>query len=329
MKATTPAVILSVLSLCVAAAATQGQKSLAERLGYDADAKLLIVHADDIGLARSVNVATAQAFETGGITSGSVMVPAPWFPDFAAYYREHQPLDVGIHITLTAEWDYFKWGGISPAGEIPSLLDEHGHFYATVEEVAEHARPAEVEKEIRAQIERAIALGIRPTHLDTHMGSVMATPDLLRIYLELGEEYDLPVLIASGSWVQDAPQEIREAIAAANQGDALTIAQLDGVGDAAFMIGLFMMLANDPDKSWSEAYGEMLAAVRPGLNQLIVHLAIDDTEMQAVAVNHPDFGSAWRQQDLDFVTSKEFRDLLGAHEITLVTWDQVRQAMRS
>jgi predicted glycoside hydrolase/deacetylase ChbG (UPF0249 family) len=312
MKNTAMATILSVLILFVAPACVQGQKNLAERLGYEADAKLLIVHADDIGLARSVNIASARAFENGGITSGSVMVPCPWFPDFAAYYREHQPLDVGIHITLTAEWDYYKWGGISPAGEIPSLLDENGHFYSTIEAVGEHAEPAEVEKEIRAQIERALALGIEPTHLDTHMGSVMATPELVQIYLELGREYNLPVLLASGSWVQDAPDEIRDAIAAAEQ---------------PVLDGLYMILADDPDKSWSEAYGEMFATMGPGLNQLIVHLAIDDTEMQAVAVNHPDFGSAWRQQDLDFVTSEEFRDLLEAHDITLVSWDQIREVM--
>ena len=294
----------------VAPAGAQGPKNLAERLGYAADAKLLIVHADDIGLARSVNIASGRAFENGGITSGSVMVPCPWFPDFAAYYREHQPLDVGIHITLTAEWDHYKWGGISPAGEIPSLLDEHGHFYATVEAVAERADPAEVEKEIRAQIERARALGIGPTHLDTHMGSMVATPELVQIYLKLGKEYHLPLLIPR-SWLPNAPREHRDAIAA----------------EHILLDGLYMMEAADTAKSWSEAYGEMIAAVGPGLNELIVHLAIDDTEMQAITVDHPDFGSAWRQRDLDFVTSKEFRDLLEEHDIKLVSWGQIREAM--
>jgi predicted glycoside hydrolase/deacetylase ChbG (UPF0249 family) len=207
MKHTTIAAMLSGSLFVVAPTAVQGQKNLAERLGYEADARLLIVHADDIGLARSVNIASAKAFESGAITSGSVMVPSPWFLDFAAYYEEHQPLDVGIHITLTAEWDYYKWGGISPAGEIPSLLDENGYFYSTVEEVGMHAEPAEVEREIRAQIERALALGIRPTHLDTHMGSVMATPELVQIYQKLGKEYNLPVLMIPRSWLQDIPDE--------------------------------------------------------------------------------------------------------------------------
>ena len=311
MKIIALAALLCGFISLVAPSGAEGQKTLAERLGFGADAKLLIVHADDIGVARSVNVASARAFEHGAITSGSVMVPCPWFPDFAAYYREHGPLDVGIHITLTAEWDYYKWGGVSPAGEIPSLLDEHGHFYATVEEVAKHADPAEVETEIRAQIERAVALGVRPTHLDTHMGSMMARPELVHIYLKLGREYGLPVLMPSRGWSQDFPEDIRAELA----------------GGFPLLDGLYMMLANDPTRSWSEVYGEMIATMGPGLNQLIVHLAIDDTEMQAVTVNHPDFGSAWRQKDLDFVMSPEFKDLLAAHDIRLVSWDQIRKVM--
>jgi predicted glycoside hydrolase/deacetylase ChbG (UPF0249 family) len=294
-------------------ATARGQETIAERLGYDANATLLIVHADDIGLARSVNIAAARAFGAGGITSGSVMVPCPWFPDFAAYYREHGPLDVGIHITLTAEWEHYKWGGVSPAGEIPSLLDEHGYFYASVEEVATHAEPEEVEREIRAQIERALTFGIRPTHLDTHMGSVVATPELFEIYVRLGEEYDLPVMLPR-TWPQDVPEEFAEYL------DAIA-------ADRPLLDGLYMMYADDPTTSWGEAYGEMFAAMEPGLNQLIVHLGVDDAELQAVTVNHPDFGSAWRQADLDFVTSAEFKDLLEAHDIQLVSWDQIRQVL--
>ncbi len=310
MKSTTTAAILSGFVLITVPAGVQAQETLAERLGHEADAKLLIVHADDIGVARSVNIAAVRAFESGGITSGSVMVPCPWFPDFAAYYRQHQPLDVGIHITLTAEWDYYKWGGISPAGEIPSLLDDNGYFYATAEEVAQHVVPAEVEREARAQIERALALGIRPTHLDTHMGTMVATPELVEIYLKLGEEYDLPLLIPRG-WVEENAKESFDAIAA----------------EHVLLDGLHMMYAIDSTKSWSEVYAEMLAAMGPGLHQLIVHLGIDDAELQAVTVNHPDFGSAWRQRDLDYVTGREFRDLLEAHDIKLVTWDQIREVM--
>jgi predicted glycoside hydrolase/deacetylase ChbG (UPF0249 family) len=311
MRNTTITAILSGLICCAAPAGAQGQKTLAERLGFGANAKLLIVHADDIGVARSQNLASERAFEAGAITSGSVMVPSPWFPDFAAYYREHPGLDVGIHITLTAEWDYYKWGGISPAGDIPNLLDEYGHFYPTAEAAAQHAVPAEVEKEVRAQIQRAMALGIKPTHLDTHMGTMLANPQLVPIYLKLGKEYGLPLLLPR-FWLQSVPADQRDAIAA----------------QYVLLDGLYMMETADPTKSWAERYGEMITAIKPGLNELIVHLALDDTEMQAVTVNHPDFGSAWRQRDLDFVTSSAFKEMLKAHDIKLVSWGQIRDAMQ-
>jgi predicted glycoside hydrolase/deacetylase ChbG (UPF0249 family) len=217
---------------------------------------------------------------------------------------------VGIHITLTAEWDYYKWGGISPADSIQSLLDAYGHFYPTVEAVAHHAVPGEVEREVRAQVERAMALGIKPTHLDTHMGTMFATPALVQIYLELGQEYHLPLLIPR-YWLQSIPEDRRGAIAA----------------DNVLLDGLSMMEHPDSSKTWPEQYEQMIAAMGPGLNELIVHLAVDDDEMRAVTVNHPDFGSAWRQRDLDFVTSPAFKDMLHAHGIRLVSWDQIRKVM--
>jgi len=312
VRSTAIGVALSALTLVVTPAGAQEQQTLAERLGYPADAKLLIVHADDIGLARSVNIASAWAFENGGITSGSVIVPSPWFPDFAAYYRDHPSLDIGIHLDLTAEWKYFRWDAVSAASDVPSLLDSGGYLHPTVEAVAQHAVAAEVEREARAQIERARAMGIRPTHLDTHMGTMLFIPRLVPIYLELGKEYGLPLLIPR-FWLQSVPAEQREAIAA----------------EHIVLDGLYMMNAYDSTRSWSAAYAEMLAGMGPGLNQLIVHLAMDDAEMQAITVDHPDFGSAWRQRDLDFVTSQGFRDLLEAHGIKLVSWGQVRDAMAS
>ncbi len=298
--------LISGLILLCSATFAQDQKNLAERLGYDSDAKLLIIHADDIGLSQSVNDASITAFEKGGISSGSIMVPCPWFADFATYYKEHPQLDVGIHITLTAEWDHYKWGGILPAGEIPSLLDEHGYFYASVEEVGMHADPAEVEKEVRAQIERALSFGINPTHLDTHMGSVLARPDLTQIYMKLGKEYGLPVF-APRMMLMGMPEEAREMIQA----------------EYTLVDGFFMLNEEKPGVSWLEAYGEMVEGMVPGLNQMIVHVANDNEEMQAIAINHRAFGATWRQNDLDLMISQEFNDLLKENNIQLVSWKQI------
>ena len=286
------------------------QQSVAEKLGYPANTKLLIVHADDIGLAQSVNEATLTAFEKKGITSGSIMVPCPWFADFAEHYKAHPHLDVGIHLTLTAEWENYKWGGVLPATEIPSLLDENGNFYASVEEVGQHADPVEVEKEVRAQIDKAIAYGIHPTHIDTHMGSIMAKPELIQIYLKLGLEYKIPVFVPR-MILMGMPAEAREQMKK----------------DYVLVDNFFMMNTDDPGLSWAEAYAKMITKAIPGLNVMIVHVAHDNAEMQAISVNHPAFGSAWRARDLEYLLSQEFSELLKEQNIQLVTWKEIKEVM--
>lgn len=286
------------------------QQSVAEKLGYPANTKLLIVHADDIGLAQSVNEATLTAFEKKGITSGSIMVPCPWFADFAEHYKAHPHLDVGIHLTLTAEWENYKWGGVLPATEISSLLDENGNFYASVEEVGQHSDPVEVEKEVRAQIDKAIAYGIHPTHIDTHMGSIMAKPELIQIYLKLGLEYKIPVFVPR-MILMGMPEEARE--------------QMNK--DYVLVDNFFMMNTDDPGLSWAEAYAKMITKAIPGLNVMIVHVAHDNAEMQAISVNHPAFGSAWRARDLEYLLSQEFSELLKEQNIQLVTWKEIKEVM--
>ena len=127
------------------------QKSMAEKLGYKAEDKLLIIHADDIGVAHAENAASIAAFEMGAINSGSIMVPCPWFEEIAAYSRANPEIDLGLHLTLTAEWKYYKWGPVAPESEVPGLLDENGYLYDNCASVANTATPEEVEKELRAQ----------------------------------------------------------------------------------------------------------------------------------------------------------------------------------
>jgi hypothetical protein len=182
---------------------SQDNINLAELLGYPRDSKLLIIHADDMGLAHSVNTACIKAFDNKGITSGSIMIPCPWALEIASYVKDHPGMDVGIHLTMTAEWDLYKWGGVTPSDQISSLLDKNGYFYSTVEELGKVVKGEDAKKELRAQIDKAIALGVQPTHLDTHMGSVLANPELIKIYLNLSDEYHLPVLFPRAylSWL--------------------------------------------------------------------------------------------------------------------------------
>ena len=172
--------------------------TLAARLGHPADAKLLILHADDLGVAHSVDAASLDALERGVISSASVMIPCPWITEVAAWARAHPDHDLGLHLTITSEWDGYRWGTVAPANEVPTLLDSVGTLARDTRRVAERAAPAEVERELRAQVERALALGIRPTHLDSHMGALFTTPALFAAYLRVARAYRLPFLAVRG-----------------------------------------------------------------------------------------------------------------------------------
>src|SRR5882724_10055208 len=168
-------------------------KTLVERLGYPRDTKLLIVHGDDLGMAHSINAASIKAFETGLVSSGSIMVPCPWLPEIAAYARSHPEADLGLHLTLTSEWSSYRWGPVLPRDRVSSLLDHNSYFYLTESEAASHANAREVEAEIRAQIDRARAFGIKPTHLDSHMGTLYQNKTLFETFLRVARDNKLPV----------------------------------------------------------------------------------------------------------------------------------------
>ena len=291
---------------------SQGNKNLAEMLGYPGDSKLLIIHADDMGLAHSVNMACIRAFENKAITSGSIMVPCPWASEIIAYSKDHPGMDVGIHLTLTAEWDLYKWDGITASDQIPSLLDKNNYFYPSVEELGKAAKGTEVEKELRAQIDKAIASGVQPTHIDTHMGSVLANPELVKIYLKLSDIYHLPVLFPR-SYLSWFPPDVAKSMES-----------------KIFLIdNLFMLEPKMITGKWIDAYKKGVETMKPGLNEMIVHLAIDNDEMQAISEGHNDYGSAWRQHDLDMISGNEFKDLLKSNHIILIGWRQIRDLMNS
>src|SRR5438552_14004846 len=129
-------------------------KTLVERLGYPRDAKLLIVHADDLGAAHSINRASIRALESGLVSSASIMVPCPWLSEIAAYARSHPEVDLGLHLTLTSEWSLYRWGPVLGKERVPSLLDSSGYFYSLESEAAAHIDVKEAEAEVRAQIAR-------------------------------------------------------------------------------------------------------------------------------------------------------------------------------
>ncbi len=303
--------IIQILAIVLISHACGQQKTnIPKLLGYPSNTKLLIIHADDMGMSHSTNAAVIKAFESGGVNSGSIMVPCPWSSEIIEYVKAHPGMDAGIHFTLNAEWKNYKWGGVLPSCEIPTLLDKEGKFYPTVEQVAQYASPEEVEKELHAQIDRAIAQGIQPTHLDNHMGSMYVTPAIFRVSMKVAKEYKLPVSLPFNLVKLVAPF----------LADEITP---DMIGVDNFL----SLQDNDINGDWKTMYAQMVKSLVPGLNEIIVHLSYDDDEMKAITVDHENFGSAWRQKDLDYVTSNEFKKLLKDNNAKLVTWKEIQEAL--
>jgi predicted glycoside hydrolase/deacetylase ChbG (UPF0249 family) len=292
------------------AASTGAQtRTVAERLGYPAETKLLIVHADDLAVAHSVDAASFEALDKNAVTSASIMVPCPWLAEVAAYARNHPDGDLGLHLTLTSEWKIYRWGPVESKDKVPSLLDPAGYLWPETVLAAAHSKPEEAEREIRAQVQQAVALGIHPTHLDTHMGTLIATPELFAIFVKIAHEYNLPFL---------APRLLGE------RGKLLSLlSEKDILLDSVVMANPSVHA-----EAWKDFYTSAIRDLKPGLTEMIVHLGHDDAELQAVMVDHSDFGSAWRQRDYDFVTSPEFKEVLKDNNVILVKWKDLGKLLK-
>jgi len=235
------------------------------------------------------------------------MVPCPWFPEIAAYAASHPEADLGLHLTLTSEWKHYRWGPVLPADRVRSLLAPDGYLYPTEDVAAAHIDPREAEAEIRAQIDRAIAFGIRPTHLDSHMGTLYQNKALFEMFLRVARDYKLPVRV-SKEWFAE-----RDFLASIVRPEDVVI---DRTIDATPEV--------TPER-WAQFYTEAIKSVGPGVTQVTIHLAFDDEEMRAVTIEHPDWGAAWRQRDYDYFTSPEFRRLLEANDIKLITYRDLQK----
>ena len=280
-------------------------RTLVERLGYPRNAKLLIVHADDLGAAHSINAASIKGLESGLVSSASIMIPCPWLPEIAAYARAHPQADLGLHLTLTSEWSLIRWGPILSKDRVPSLLDSSGYLYPLESEAASHMDVKEAEAEIRAQIARAKALGIQPTHLDSHMGTLYQNKALFEVLLRVARENKLPVRV-SKEWFTRA--SFMPAV----------LESEDVVLDKTISIEPSVSPEN-----WAKFYADAIKGLGPGVTDMIVHLAYADDEMKGVTFAHPDWGAEWRQRDFDFVTSDAFRKLLQENDVKLITWREI------
>ncbi|WP_420322363.1 polysaccharide deacetylase family protein [Flagellimonas sp.] len=285
--------------------------NLSKVLGFSEDAKLLIIHADDAGLSHSENRATFQSLQNGIVNSYSIMVPCPWFYEAALFAKNNPNYDNGIHLTLTCEWKNYKFGPVLPISEVPSLVDENGYFYKNRDGVRNNAQAEDVQKELTAQIEKGLQFGLNPTHLDSHMYSVGAKPEFFQIYKELGKKYGLPVQL-NKQLMEMAGLNVNE-----------NIEEKDLLVDKVH-IGRFEYFEKGELQKY---YGKVFDELVEGLNIILIHPAYDDPEMQGITINHPNFGSEWRQIDLDTFTSEHIKSKLEKSGAKLITWKEIQAVM--
>lgn len=281
-----------------------------KRLGYPLNTKLLIVHADDMGLSHSTNLACIDAIENGLVNSGSVMMPCPFALEMVGYSKLHPDLDIGIHLTLTSEWAGNQWRPVF-CDQVSSLTNSDGFLFETREEQETKAQMSDIEQELRAQIEKAITNGVHPTHLDCHQFTGIMNPEFLKIYIQLGREYGLPILLNREKIKKWFRYDVRRFVSE----NEILVDQL------------FIATPRRTKKGLAHYYRNVLQTLKPGLNCLLIHPAYDDKEMKILTAAHSYCNSVWRQSDYDFFMSDECRRIVNEKNIQLITWKEIKERL--
>ena len=305
------------------------EATYAEKLGYPKGAKVLIIHVDDAGMSYDSNEGTIDAITKGAANSCSVMMPCPWVPAFVHYLKQHPGIDAGLHLTLTSEWSEYRWGSVTGKTVTPGLTDMEGNLWPSVEEVVKHATADEVEKEIRAQLERARTMGFEPTHLDSHMGTLFATPEFLKRYITVGIENHIPVMLPGGhdALIQQqmhAPEEMINALRML--GNALWaggLPVLDDLHNYSYEWPITDSIASDDKKLQAyktKKYIEGIHSLKPGVTMMIMHC----TNPSAIFKQISDSGPT-RKGDLLAMLDPAFKKALKEEGIILTTWKELKE----
>ncbi|NLH47588.1 MAG: ChbG/HpnK family deacetylase [Myxococcales bacterium] len=274
---------------------------LNELLGYPKDSRLLILNADDAGVCHAINEGIVEIFKAGLVKSSSVMIPAPWLMEFVHLKKENPAIKCGVHLTTTSEWRGLRWGPVASRDKVPSLLDSEGYFYASEHDFFAKAAPEEVELEFRAQIERAIALGLQPTHIDSHMGAYHWDERFFQIAYELAKEFGLAMRIAYAPRRDRLRQEGKACV------DRLIWDSYEvPIGDRSLY------------------YRENLKRLEPGVTEIIIHPSKDTEELRAICQNT----AINRVFDLEFFSCQEIQTFLAREGIVCIGYDALQALQR-
>jgi predicted glycoside hydrolase/deacetylase ChbG (UPF0249 family) len=304
--------ILGLAGLVTAVASVSAATpTLAERLGYSATDRLLIVNGDDTGMCHTANLATIECLEQGVMTTATILVPCPWFLEIAEYAKAHPKMDFGVHLCQTSEWQVYRWGPVAPRTEVPGLIDPAGYLWHETPQVYAKATPEEAYREARAQIRKALDAGIDVTHLDSHMGVLQLHPAYLEKYLQLAVEFDLPVRMASQQTFEKSGWPgFRQKFAAAG-----ILFTDDFVYDE--------MKYSKPEEV-APAWRKRLSNLKPGITELFIHAGKPTDELKAIT-------GSWAIRSAEaetFTRDAELRAILKRDHVKLVGYRAIRDLQR-
>lgn len=295
------------------------------RLGYPPDARLVIFHADDVGMCYGSNRAFLELLEAGVVKCGSIMAPCPWAPEILDYCAEHPEIDVGVHLTLNSEWSSYRWGPVGERTPESGLLDEHGYFWRRPHQTQAMMRAEAAIAEFRSQIEMVHRWGVDFTHIDTHMG-VAILPELFEAYIELGFASNRPVLIPRQ--LSDYTRSLSIDQLTAPNGDAQwysLIVDLEARGMP--LVDTFCITpvsgSSDLTEDRADRYEEILRNLPTGITYFSLHPNAPG-DIEAIVPER----AWWRTFEYEYFQSQRLKDFLAEEGIIPIGYREIRQTMQ-
>ncbi len=297
------------------------EPTFAERLGWPKGARLVIFHNDDAGLCHEANAASIRGVEEGLITSWSVMMPCAWVAEINDYLKQHPETCSGLHLTLTCEWDKYRWRPVACAEQVPGLIDENGYMWGNVRQVAENATADEIETEIRAQIALAERMGMPISHLDTHMGTVFARMDYIERYIAIGLEKQIPLLVAGGhmTMLRKESEEM-----AANEDDIRMLAEVVWAAGLPVLDDLHTSAYDWKTDNKTDHFIEIMRALEPGVTQVIIHATVHTPNFDEISGS-----GVTRQGDLNAMLDPKLKQVVEEEGIILTSWRELLERRKA
>ena len=282
---------------------------LAERLGFKATDKILIVNVDDVGNSHAANAAVIDAMENGLATSATIIVPGPWFPEIAAYAKARPTSDFGVHLAHTSEWKTLKWGPVANKSDVPGLVDPQGYLWPDIMSVYKNSNPGQAYIEARAQIKKALDAGVDVTHIDSHMGTLQYNEDYFQVYRRLAKEFNLPLRMGS--------QELLE-----KQGGGQQRGQLDS--DGTIYPDYLIHGDRKPGEPIRDYWKRSISSLRPGVTELYIHASVAGDEIKHITNSWQDRAAEYEL----FTRDPEVRRILDSQEVKRIGYRALRDLQR-